>query len=46
MKFSLLKTSNVVEVSSIGEIEYEPLFIVVETENSIFEFERVEEKDE
>ena len=32
MKFSLLKTSNVVEVSSVGEIECEPLFVVVETE--------------
>ena len=41
MKFSLLKTSNVVSVNSVGELECDPLFVVVETENSIFEFERV-----
>lgn len=45
MRFSLLKTSNVVSVNSVGEIECDPLFIVIETENSIFEFERVEEDE-
>ena len=45
MKFSLLKTSNVVSVNSVGEIKCDPLFVVVETENSIFEFERVGEDE-
>ena len=46
MKFSLLKTSNVVEVTSVGELGINPLRVIVETENSIFEFERVEEDNE
>nr|WP_297933166.1 hypothetical protein [uncultured Lachnoclostridium sp.] len=45
MKFSLLKTSNVVSANSVGEVECDPSFIVVETENSIFKFERVEEDE-
>lgn len=40
MKFSVLKTSNVVEINSVGEVECDPLFVIVETENSIFEFEK------
>ena len=45
MKFSVLKTSNVVEINSVGEVECDPLFVIVETENSIFEFEKMEEYD-
>ena len=46
MKFSLLKTSNIVEVTNIGELGISPLSVIVETENSIFEFERVDEIEE
>ena len=41
MKFSFLKTSYVTSVNSVGKISRNSLFVVVETENSIFEFERV-----
>lgn len=44
MKFSLLKTSDVVQVTSIGELWTNPLDVIVKTENSIFEFERVEDE--
>lgn len=41
MKFSSLKTSYVTSVNCAGKISRNSLFVVVETENSIFEFERV-----
>lgn len=41
MKFSILKTSYVTSVNSAVKISCNSLFVVVETENSIFEFERV-----
>lgn len=41
MKFSFLKTSYVTSVNCAGKISCNSLFVVVETENSIFEFERV-----
>ena len=41
MKFSILKTSYVTSVNSAVKISCNSLFVVVETEKSIFEFERV-----
>lgn len=45
MKFSLLQTSGVVKVTNVGELGINPLSVIVETENSIFEFERVNEDE-
>lgn len=39
MRFNLLKTSDVVQVTSVGELLINSLGVIVETENSIFEFE-------
>ena len=44
MRFSLLKTSNVIDFKI--EFRSYDLYVVVETENSIFEFERVDEIEE
>lgn len=41
MKFSFLTTSYVTSVNCAGKISRNSLFVVVETENSIFEFERI-----
>lgn len=44
MRFSLLKTSDVVQITSVGELLINSLGVIVETENSIFEFERVDDE--
>lgn len=44
MKFSLLKTSNIKNYIVADDLEGIVKYIMIETENSIFEFERVDDE--
>lgn len=44
MRFSLLKTSNIKNCIIIDDLEGIVKYIMIETENSIFEFERVDDE--
>ena len=44
MKFSLLKTSNIKNYIITDDLEGIVKYIMIETENSIFEFERVDDE--
>ena len=44
MRFSILKTSNVKNYITIDDLEGIVKYITIETENSIFEFERVDDE--
>lgn len=45
MKFSLLKTSCVKNYITVDDLEGIVKYITIETQNSIFEFERVDDNE-